>query len=119
MEYKFLMQAIHEWIKGEDLLDLLVTKEEELLDDVNFMGSLACSDQETVELRILRGLTKTNRRITAPDFRRARLSLIRDFPTWYAAKGNCPGAQRVPGKWANLHDSLLTAQGWSLQCAKR
>lgn len=44
MESKFLMQTIHEHTRGEALLDLLLTSEEELLDDVKFKGSLACSD---------------------------------------------------------------------------
>ena len=102
MEDKFLMQAIHKWTGRVVLLHLLLINEEEQLDDVKFKGSLACSDHETVELKFLRGLTKTNRRITAPNFRRAHLNLSRDLPSWQDAMGNCPGEQRVPGELANL-----------------
>ena len=102
MEDKYLMQAVHKWTRAEAQLDLLLTSDEELLDNVKFKGSLACSDHETVELKFLRGLTKTNRRITAPNFRRAHPNLSRDLPAWQDAMGNCPRDQRVPGELANL-----------------
>ncbi|XP_064896034.1 uncharacterized protein LOC135576212 [Columba livia] len=66
IEDNFLMQTFREWTWREALLDLLLTNEEELLDDVEFKGSLACSDQETVEFKIYRGLTKSNTAITSP-----------------------------------------------------
>jgi len=74
MEDKFLMQTNHAWTRGETLLDLLLTNEEEILDDIKLKDSLASSDQETVELKILRGLSKTSRMTTASDFRKANLA---------------------------------------------
>lgn len=44
-------------------------------------GSLGCSDQETVEFKILSGRNKTKaiRRIGALDFRRADFDLFKDL----------------------------------------
>ena len=113
MEDKFLMQAIHKWTGRVVLLHLLLINEEEQLDDVKFKGSLACSDHETVELKFLRGLTKTNRRITAPNFRRAHPNLSRDYllgrMPWETTL-ECRGSQE---SWLTFKDSLLRAQGWS------
>ncbi|KAK4808555.1 hypothetical protein QYF61_009858 [Mycteria americana] len=106
------MQAIHEQTTREALLDLLLTNEEELLDDVEFKGSVPCSDQETVELKILRGLTKTNRTTTAPDFTRAHLNLSRGLlgrMPWETAL-ECRGSQESR---LTFKDSLLRAQRWS------
>ena len=96
------MQAVHKWTRAEAQLDLLLASDKELLDNVKFKGSLACSDHETVELKFLRGLTKTNRTTTATDFRKAHLSVIRDLAACQDAMGNCPGEQRVPGELAKL-----------------
>lgn len=61
MEGKLLTQAFHEWSRGVALLDLFLTNEEKLLDDVQLKSSLACSEQETVDFRVHRGPIKTDR----------------------------------------------------------
>lgn len=113
MEDNFLMQAFHEWTRGEVLLDLLLTNEEELLDDVEFKGNLACRDQETVELKFHRGLNKSNRTTTSPtpgDHVSVSSGpyLLTRVP-WETAL-ELRGSQQ---SWLPFKDSLIRAQRWS------
>jgi len=50
----FLVQVVDRPTRGEVLLDLLLTNEEEIIKDVNVGGSLGCSDHALVEFVILR-----------------------------------------------------------------
>lgn len=52
-------------------MDLMLTKEEELLRNVKVRSSLGCSNHKMVEFRILRGRRKAKSRITILVFRRA------------------------------------------------
>lgn len=45
--------------RGDILLDLLLTDEEDLLDNAKVKVILGCSEHETVESKILRGVRQT------------------------------------------------------------
>lgn len=118
MEDKFLMQAIHEHTRGEALLDMLLTSEEELLDDAKFKGNLAYSNQETVDLKILRGLTKRNRMTAVPDFPDILVSLgtyLLGRTSWGTAP-ECTGSQE---SWLTFKDRFIIPHAWSLQYVER
>lgn len=76
-------------------------------------GSLGCSDHETVEFKILRGMIKINSRITTLDFRRAGFGLFRDqlgrIPQEVALEGKGTQESRLISK-----DKLLRAQERSI-----
>lgn len=58
------------------LLNLLLTNEEYWFADVAINSSLGYSDRKITELKILRGMRKTNSRIKALDFRKADFNLL-------------------------------------------
>ena len=55
------------------------TNKEELVKNAKVKGSHSCSEHETVKLKILREMSKTNSRITALDFRRVDFRLFTDL----------------------------------------
>jgi len=61
------------------LMDLVLTKKEELIEDVKAGGSLIYSDHEMVEFRILHGGSTSISRIKTLDFRRANFGLFKDL----------------------------------------
>lgn len=62
MEDSFLTQVIKELMRGDTLLDLILTNKEELVGDVKVRDSLGNSDHGIVELRIPLGENKANSR---------------------------------------------------------
>ena len=76
----FLVQVIDGPTRGEALLDLVLSKEEESIRDVKIGGSLGCSDCPLVEFVILKnaGLAKSRARTLC--FGTAELDPL----------GNCP-----------------------------
>lgn len=56
----FLTQVTEEPTRRGALLDLILTKDEELTGVVKALGSISCSDYEVVEFRILRGGNRAN-----------------------------------------------------------
>ena len=61
-------------------------------------GSLACSDHEMAEFRILCGGSRAISRIATPDFRRANFALFRDLlggMPWVRALDGRQGPKRA------------------------
>jgi len=75
----FLMQVVEELIREGALLDLILTKQEELYGDVKTRDGFGCSDNERVEFMVLRRGEKSQNRVTSFDFRRPTFSLFRDL----------------------------------------
>lgn len=61
------------------LLDLVLTNQEGLVEDVKVGGTLGCSDHEIVELRILCGGSKAVSKIRTLNFQRAKFDLFKDL----------------------------------------
>ncbi|KAJ7400195.1 hypothetical protein BTVI_107529 [Pitangus sulphuratus] len=78
-EDNFLIQVVEEPTRKGVLLDLLLTNQEGLVEDVKVGGSLDCSDHEMVELRILHGGSKAVSRTRALNFQRANFDLFKDL----------------------------------------
>lgn len=57
-------------VRGSDLQNIILTKEEGFTGNMKIKGSLGCRDHEMVEFRILRG-KKKKRKLTTLDFKRA------------------------------------------------
>jgi len=55
MDNNFLLQVVEEPTRKGALLDLVLTKKEQLVEDVKAGGRLGCSNHEMVEFKILRG----------------------------------------------------------------
>jgi len=69
----FLAQVIQELTRRGILLDLVLTKKEELVKHMNVRGNLDCSDHEMVDTRILSGGNKAKSRTTTLVFRRKKM----------------------------------------------
>jgi len=87
------------------VLDLVCTSKEELVGNVKLRGSLACSDQEMVEFKILRGAKRVHSKLTTLNFRRADFGLFRDL------LGRVPWDKALEGRgaqesWVILKDHL-------------
>lgn len=110
LKINFSVQSIAELTRRDALLDMLLTNKKELVEDAKVKGRYGCSDHETVELKIQRGVSKINR-ITIPDFRRADLGLFRDllgkipWETTLESKG-------AQGSWVILKNNFLRAREW-------
>jgi len=61
------------------LLDLILTYNEGLVENVKVKSSLSCSDHEMVEFRILSGGRRVKSRLPILDFRRADFGLLKDL----------------------------------------
>lgn len=61
------------------LLDLVLTNQEGLVEDMNICGSCGCSDHQTLELRILHGGSKAVSRTRSLNFQAADLGLLKDL----------------------------------------
>ena len=70
------MQMVDEPTRRGELLHLVLTNKEGPIEVVKVEGSLGCSDQEMMELRITRGRIRKPSRITTLDFSRANLVLF-------------------------------------------
>lgn len=64
------------------LLELLLANSQELFGDVVVNSSFGCSDLKLLEVKILRGMTKTSKGIKTMDFRRPDFSLVRECWEW-------------------------------------
>jgi len=60
-----------------NMLDLVLTNKEGLVEDVKVGGSLGCSDHEMIEFRILHGESRAVSRITTLDFKRDNFGLFK------------------------------------------
>ena len=104
MEDNILMQLVREPKRGAAPLDLLFTKEEGLVGDVEVGSSLAQNDHEMVELSILGGARKGNNKTDTwrviLDFWRADTELFRRLV------GGVP--------WDSVLESKGVQDGWSL-----
>ncbi|KAK4826285.1 hypothetical protein QYF61_007132 [Mycteria americana] len=102
----FFLQVIEEPIRRGILLDLILTKNEGLIENVKVKGSLGCSDHEMVEFRILMGGRRLKSKLTTLDFRRADFGLFKDL------LGRVPWDKALEGKeahksWLIFKDDLL------------
>ena len=70
-----LMQMVDEPIRGGALLDLVLTKKENLVEVRKVEVSLGCSNHEVVEFRISHGRSRIPSRITTQGFKRANFGL--------------------------------------------
>ena len=78
VEDNFLVQVIDGPTRGEAILDLVLSNEEESIREVKIRGSLGCSDHALVEFVILKnaGLTKSRARTLC--FRRVNSVCLRN-----------------------------------------
>lgn len=60
-------------------MDLLLTNKKELVVYMKVKGILSCSDHRIFPFKILRGVSKSNIRITTLNFRRSDFGLLRDL----------------------------------------
>lgn len=65
--------------KRSILLDFVLTNKKALIRHIKVEGSLGCSDHKTMELRILRGESTTESKITVFDFRKADFDYFKDL----------------------------------------
>lgn len=75
----FLTQVIKKLRGRSALLDLIVTKKEELVRDVKGRDKLGCRNHEMVDIRILKIWNGANSRTTVLNFWRAEFVLFRDL----------------------------------------
>ena len=61
------------------MLDLVLTNEEGLVNNVKLKGSLGCSDHRMVEFKILRESKRMHSKLATLDFRRADFDLFREL----------------------------------------
>ncbi|GAB0204363.1 hypothetical protein GRJ2_002901900 [Grus japonensis] len=105
----FLLQVIEEPTRRGAVLDLVLTKKEGLVGNVKLKGSLGCSDQQVVELKIHRAVRRAQSRLTTLDFRRADFGFFRDL------LGGVPWDKALEGRgaqdsWLVFKDHLPQAQ---------
>ncbi|PKU29506.1 glycerol kinase [Limosa lapponica baueri] len=67
---RFLTQLVEEPMRRETLLDLVLTNEEGLVEDIKVGGNLGCSDRVKMEFRIMDSICKSISRTDTLDFRR-------------------------------------------------
>lgn len=89
-----------------------------MVEDVKVKSSLFCTKQETVEFKILGGMSNRNSKITTLDFPRADFGLFRDL------LGRIPCETALEGKeaqenWLIIKDNFLRAQGWSITACRK
>ena len=78
-DYNFLVQLLDQPIRGEALLDLVLTNAKEIVKAIKTGSSLGCSDHALVELMTSRnmGLAKSGGRTL--NFRRTSLRLFKEL----------------------------------------
>jgi len=91
------------------MLDLALTKKEELVGNVKLKCSFGYSDHETVKFKILRAARRTHIKLTALTFRRAVFGLFSDL------LGRVPWDKALEGRgaqesWLMFKDHLGQAQ---------
>ena len=89
IEDNFLMQVVEEPMRRDELLDLILTTKEGLVEDVRVGCTLGCSDHEMVEFKILRCRSRAMSRVTNLDFKL--------WPLQRPARG-IPWARALEGK---------------------
>ena len=72
-------------MRRDVLLDIVLTKQEGLVEEVKAGGSLGCTDHEMVEFRILHGESRAINRITALDFWRDNFKDLLGGIPWFRA----------------------------------
>ena len=75
--FALLLQVSDRPIRGEALLDLMLTSVEEIMTEVKIRGSLGCSDHALAEFMISRKMGLTKSRGRTLNFRRANFRLFR------------------------------------------
>ncbi|KAK4825656.1 hypothetical protein QYF61_001479 [Mycteria americana] len=100
-----LTQVINKPTRGGALLDLLLTKKEELVGDVKVKGSPGCSNHEMAAFAILREASKT---WTSGEQVLACSEICPEGS--YGTRG-IPGGQRGSGKLAELQGQFLQSKG--------
>ena len=113
VEDNFLVQVIDGPTRGEALLDLVLTNEEESIREVKIGGSLGCSDHALVEFVILKnaGLAKSRARTLC--FRRANFRLLKELLDGIRWETVLKG-MGTEQSWQLLKDTLLRAQWLSI-----
>jgi len=113
----FLMQVVEEPTRKGALLDLVLTNEEGLVEDVKVGGRLGCSNHEIMEFRIQRGRSRAISRIKTLHFRRASFGLFKEL------LGGIPWARALEGRGVQECLSLfkhhfLHTQDWCIPLRK-
>jgi len=112
------MQVMEEPMRRGMLLNLVLTNKEGLVEDVKVGGSLGCSDDEMVEFRILPGGSRALSRITASDFRRANLGLLKDLLGGIPWVGALEG-RAVEDSWSLFKHPFLHVQDRCIPLSKK
>jgi len=99
-----LTQVVNKPRRGGALLDLLLTKKEELVGDVKVKGSPGCSNHEVAEFAILREASKT---WTSGE---QVLACSQICPAQFYGTMGIPGEQRGLGKLAELNEQPLQSK---------
>ena len=105
----FLLQMLDMLTRNSALLDLLLTNQQDLLDNITTNGSFGYSDHNIVEFKILPSMLKASSRTKILDFRRANFKMLR------ARLQGIPWEASMEGKgacecWELFKNSLLKAQ---------
>jgi len=109
---------VEEPTRRDVLLDLVLTNEEGLGDDVKVGGSLGCSDYEMVQFSILHGESRPISRITTLNFRRANFGLFKDL------LGGVPWVKALEGSglqesWSLFKHHFLHTQDRCIPMSKK
>jgi len=96
----FLVQVIDGPTRGEALLDLVLTNEEESIRDIKIGGSLGCSDHALVEFVMLKNAGLAKSRAKDLCFRRANFRPLKEL------------LSGIP--WETVLKGMGTEQSWQL-----
>ena len=75
----FLLQVTEQPTRRGALLDLILTNNKGLVEDVKIKGSFGCSDHGMVDFRTLRVQRRVKSKLTTLDFRRADFGLFKNL----------------------------------------
>ncbi|GAB0179981.1 ras GTPase-activating protein 1-like [Grus japonensis] len=75
----FLSQIIDSRIRGDALLDLLVTNTSHLISDAEIGGSLGSGDNALVDFAVLRDMGQVKSKVRTLNFRKANFQLFKEL----------------------------------------
>ena len=98
---KFLFQVIQEPMRKSAMLDIVLTCEEGQVSNVKLKGSLGCSDNKIVELKVLMVSEKVCSKFAVLDFRR-------DFEIFMELLGRITQEKALEGRGTQESWSVFT-----------
>ena len=67
----FLYQHVHAPTRGGNILDLILSTEQNMVENVEVVESLGSSDHNSIEFSVITQVQQKESKESAPDFRRA------------------------------------------------